>query len=372
MHNFNVDTLTIINVKIFNQSQGNNDGINVDGCRNVYIVNCLVDSFNDCIVLKTTSPIATENVIAENCTLSSYARVIKIGTETTGGFSNITIKNMHIKKSSFAFSQNASAGISLSIVDGGYIDGVIIDSIEMLSGVETPIFIRLGNRARPYTTNIPTPPMGYMKNILLQNITAKSNSNITSMINGIPNHYAENITLRNINLNIPGGLDSFPSNFTLPEQETEKPETDIFGDSIPAKGFYARHVKNLVLDNVCFSTVSNDGRDWLYYDDVINSSTPEITFNATDYCTENLPNSISTKTQLSTLIYPNPANNAINIVAENIDDVIIYDQVGKIVDAYYNINTNQFSWQNVNDLKGLFTIYIAAEKGNSISRVIID
>src|SRR5438045_236149 len=112
-----VDNLTIDNVKI----DTNRDGIDVDACKNVRISNCSVNSpFDDAICPKSSYALgyarATENVTITNCQVSGYdegtfldgtykrefrnpngtfsptAR-IKFGTESNGGFKNITVSN---------------------------------------------------------------------------------------------------------------------------------------------------------------------------------------------------------------------------------------------------------------------------------------
>ena len=66
-------------------------------------------------------------------------------------------------------------------------DRVVINNISM-QDVQTPLFIRLGNRRGK----------GVLKNIIVSNIVAENQSLITSSITGIPGSYVENVTLRDI------------------------------------------------------------------------------------------------------------------------------------------------------------------------------
>ena len=112
-----VDNFTIDNIKI----DTNRDGIDVDACKNVRISNCTVNSpFDDGICPKSSFALgyarATENVTITNCQVSGYDEGtlldgtfkrdfrnqngtfsptgrIKFGTESNGGFKNITITN---------------------------------------------------------------------------------------------------------------------------------------------------------------------------------------------------------------------------------------------------------------------------------------
>ena len=49
------DRLTIRNIAVFNHVSYNNDGLNIDSCRDVTITGCRVDSDDDGIVLKSLS-----------------------------------------------------------------------------------------------------------------------------------------------------------------------------------------------------------------------------------------------------------------------------------------------------------------------------
>ena len=136
-----VDNLTIDNVKV----DTNRDGFDIDLCRNVRISNCSVNSpQDDGIVLKSSYALGfarpTENVTITNCQLSGYdpgtfldgtfkrtlerapdrdgpTGRIKFGTESNGGFRNISISNCVFDR---------SRGIAIETVDGGPVEDVEI------------------------------------------------------------------------------------------------------------------------------------------------------------------------------------------------------------------------------------------------------
>jgi polygalacturonase len=142
----------------------NNDGIDIDCCKNVRIANCNINSEDDAIVLKSTSNKICENITVTGCILSSHCNAIKCGTESSGGFRNITVSNCVVYDTYLS-------GIALEIVDGGIMDLVNINNITM-HRVNNPLFIKLGNRARPFSKNIEPPGIGSMKNIQISNIQA--------------------------------------------------------------------------------------------------------------------------------------------------------------------------------------------------------
>ena len=56
------DGLTIRDIAVFNHVSYNNDGLNIDSCRDVIITGCTVDSDDDAVVLKSLSLTPCENI----------------------------------------------------------------------------------------------------------------------------------------------------------------------------------------------------------------------------------------------------------------------------------------------------------------------
>lgn len=263
----NCDSVIIRGIKLRNHSNSNNDGVNIDCSRNVLVENCDIDSFDDAVCLKTSSPAMCKNIEVRNCILASYNNVIKIGNETTGGFKNIFIHHCTVDYSDFGLGNRAAeAGIGVVIVDGGSMDSVIISDID-LKGIDTPFFIYLGNYGSKYTNGIPDPPVGSLKNVFLKNITAIAATNIVSWVAGLNNYRVQNIVLQNISLKVPGGENI--NNIQVPENEKGKARSIMFGEEFPCYGLFVRHAEQLTLDNVCVETVDADQRDMLYFEDTL-------------------------------------------------------------------------------------------------------
>ena len=84
------------------------------------------------------------DIAITNCVhLQSGGSGVKTGTESNGGFKNITVSNCVMKDIP------GHAGIELMMVDGGVMQNILFDNITM-ENVATPFFIRLGIRLRPY------------------------------------------------------------------------------------------------------------------------------------------------------------------------------------------------------------------------------
>ena len=246
LHLFQSKDVAIDNLTIRTRDSGlqNTDGIDVDSSENIRISHCDINTRDDAIVLKSTSTLPTRHVSANDCTLSSRTNALKLGTESLGGFDDITFSNCTITNTQMA-------GIALYEVDGGDLQNVTISNVTM-DGVEVPISIRHGARLKTFRPGDQPKPVGHLRDVSIQNVTAKNIKTIGILINGIPNHPIEDLTLNNITLELPGGGGGRESaiNKQLPEKESAYPEFDMFGKTLPASTLYARHVQNLTLQNI--------------------------------------------------------------------------------------------------------------------------
>jgi polygalacturonase len=269
-HYRNCDRLTIRGIAVFNHVAYNNDGLNIDSCRDVTITGCVVDSDDDAIVLKSLSRKPCENITISDCVVSSHCNSIKMGTESGGGFQNITVTNCTIcspRYSKVTYGrQRGLAGVALEIVDGGTLDRVAISNLT-IKGVTVPIFMRLGNRARLYDEDQLKPDVGKFRNVSVSNVVATDCSAIGCSITGLPGHSIENVTLSNIRLGFEGGGTKEEAAREIPEKPTSYPESTMFG-TLSAYGFFCRHVEGLRFQNLQFETAAPDYRHAVVLDDV--------------------------------------------------------------------------------------------------------
>jgi hypothetical protein len=254
------DQVNISGVSILN---GYCDGIDPDGCKNVRISDCNIDCFDDAIVPKASFSLgylrSVENMTVTNCILASNCNAFKFGTETGGGFKNVAVTNCAIMERKIG--KHADSGISLESVDGAEVEGVTISNITM-QNVISPIFLRLGNRGR----DMPTPVPGYVRNVLISNITV-TGATQASIIAGIPGYPVENLTIGNIRVSYVGGGSFDGKVESVPELINDYPDTDMFGP-IPAWGFYCRHAKNIKLQEINLTLQNPDKRSAFIFEDV--------------------------------------------------------------------------------------------------------
>lgn len=248
-HYLACDDLLIRGIRVYNHANKNNDMMDIDGCRNVVISDCIGDTDDDAITLKSTSPRITENVVIANCVLSSHCNALKCGTESTGGFRNITVTNIVIKPSAAPVVLTGKAGgisgVTLAVVDGGTMEGITINNIS-IDGPQVPLYIRLGNRARPYIPAAPAPPVGIVRNISIQNLTAVNAGPIGCSVSGLPGHPVEDIRLGSIRITSAGGGTAEDAAKDMPEFADRYPESTAWGN-LPAYGLYVRHARGIAV-----------------------------------------------------------------------------------------------------------------------------
>src|SRR6185437_16236054 len=118
---------------------------------------------------------------------------IKCGTESNGGFRNITISNCVFE---------GCRGLALESADGALLEDVAISNITMRECTNTPLFLRLCARMRgPANT-----PVGTLRRIYINNVVSYHSAAIyPGIIAGIPGSLIEDVNLSDIYFHQVGG-----------------------------------------------------------------------------------------------------------------------------------------------------------------------
>jgi polygalacturonase len=275
-----VDNLTIDNLKI----DTDRDGMDIDCCQNVRVSNCTVNSpWDDGICPKSSYALGyarpTRNVTISNCWVTgdyelgsvlggtfkrfpAYARVgrtgrIKCGTESNGGFINITITGCVFE---------GCQGYALESVDGALFEDIAITNTVMRDLYSSPIFLRLGARLRGPKEST---TVGTMKRISISNLVChNAPRNLSSILSGIPGARIEDVKLTDIYIETAGGAGAETVKIQPPELESSYPEPGMFG-AMPASGFFLRHIRNLEMSHVEIANTTPDARPAFYLTDVL-------------------------------------------------------------------------------------------------------
>ena len=269
------DIGTIDNVTI----DTNRDGIDIDCCKYFTVSNTKVNTPNDdAIVLKSSyalkRPVLCEHILITNCIVTGYklgtfldgtyvpekvnwvCGRIKLGTESNGGYRNITISNCTCMWSS---------GLAFEEVDQGRMENIVVNNISMSHVHHYPIYITTGcrNRGPKERTEVSSARDIYINNVIADDCDSLAGIIITGM-EGYP---IRNVSLSNIRIQYRGGgkRDSKPYR----EQGTNYPEPRWAGPT-PAYGLFARHADGIRLHNVQFELMRPDERPDILLEDVTN------------------------------------------------------------------------------------------------------
>ena len=277
------DRGTIDNVTI----DTNRDGIDIDCCKYITVTNTKVNTpSDDAIVLKSSyalkQAVPCEHILITNCLVTGYklgtfldgtyqpeavnwvCGRIKLGTESNGGYRNITISNCICVWSS---------GLAFEEVDQGRMENICVTNIAMEHVHHYPIYITTGCRNRgPKEVIQPSSA----RNIQISNVIATDCDSLCSIIvTGMKDEPVRNVWLSNIRLTFRGGGTKDLVKRDYREQGTNYPEPRWAGPT-PAYGLYARHVEGLHVNDVTFRYERPEYRPAIILDDVRDTTLNQI------------------------------------------------------------------------------------------------
>ena len=153
------------------------DGIDPDGCQDVRIANCTIETGDDAICFYSTpiwGPVLpTENVTVINCRLSSSSAAIKFCDGNSKAVRHVAISNVIIT--------NSNRGLAFMVFDGGVVEDVVIDNVVIDCrrfdwfwwGEGDPIHFNIKRRSeidgRTYENE---PKAGVIRNVTISNVIA--------------------------------------------------------------------------------------------------------------------------------------------------------------------------------------------------------
>jgi len=258
-HYLACEGVCIDGIRVESTCNGNNDGIDIDGCERVRISNCDIRSGDDSICLKSTQERPCRNVTVTNCVMSSRCNGFKLGTESNGGFQDIVMSNCVIYDTNLA-------GIALEMVDGGILERVSISNVTMRNA-KGGIFIRLGNRARAFKEGMNPIGVGQLRQVRISGVQATGVTATACSITGLAGHPVEDVALEDVSISRTGGGKAAKDLAGTPENADSYPEFTMFGE-LPAYGFFCRHVRGLRFSRVRVSVAQPDARPGLVCQDV--------------------------------------------------------------------------------------------------------
>jgi unsaturated rhamnogalacturonyl hydrolase len=154
----------------------NNDGCNPESCRDVLIENCVFDTGDDCIAIKSGRNndgrrLATpsENLIVRGCTMKDGHGGVVIGSEISGGCRNVFVENCKMDSPNL----DRALRFKSNALRGGLIENVFMRNVEVGRVAEAVLTIDF-----LYDTGANGPYKPVVRNVELQKVTSRSSPRV--------------------------------------------------------------------------------------------------------------------------------------------------------------------------------------------------
>lgn len=261
---FNCDEVLLENITVRNQANYNNDGIDIDGCRDVIVRNCDVMSGDDALCFKGASERNLDRVLVENCSLYSSCNALKVGTDTQGDFRNVLVRNCRIggvAEDERGIKHPCSdSGVSLEMVDGGTLENFCITNID-IQRAWSPLFMRLEDRGRVKPGD-PKPNPGNLRRVIIEHVTGCDNGPRGSFFIGVPEKSIEDVIVHDLHIAQLPSVKPVLKEESIGDLKGIYPDAHMIDDlgDAPAYGLWMRHIKNLILSDYKVTPAGNDPR----------------------------------------------------------------------------------------------------------------
>jgi len=212
IHPLMCTNLIIDNIAVRNPSYAQNgDGIDVESCKNVLIVNSTFDVGDDAICIKSGKDEEgrlrarpTENVIVDNCKVFQGHGGFVVGSEMSGGVRNISVRNCQFLGTDVGLRFKSNRG------RGGLVENIYVSDIYMFNIVTDSFLFDLyyGGKSSseslddgdvtPTENALPavTVETPSFRNIFVKNIVSR-NARRAMFFNGLPEMNISNINVEN-------------------------------------------------------------------------------------------------------------------------------------------------------------------------------
>ncbi|MDT0686979.1 glycoside hydrolase family 28 protein [Autumnicola psychrophila] len=199
MHPIKSNNVTVDGVTV--ESHGpNNDGCNPEYSKNVHIKNCLFDTGDDCIAIKSGRDndgrrvgIKSENIIVEDCIMKDGHGGVVMGSEISGGVSNVFVRNCEMNSPNL----DRAIRIKTNTRRGGTIENIYVKNIEV--GQVKEAVLKINTHYAIYD-NQEGEFMPVIRNIYLEDINVENGGEYGILIRGREESPVANVNLTNVHI----------------------------------------------------------------------------------------------------------------------------------------------------------------------------
>lgn len=183
MHPMFSKNITVRGVKVYNEGP-NGDGCDPESCENVLIENCVFDTGDDCIAIKSgrngdgrRDGRPSKNIIIRNCKMADGHGGVVLGSEISGGVENVFAENCEMDSPNL----DRVLRIKTNTCRGGETKNVFMRNVKVGECKEAVLRININYQPREAAERGHIP---YVHNVWMENVTCQKSKHGV-IINGI-------------------------------------------------------------------------------------------------------------------------------------------------------------------------------------------
>jgi unsaturated rhamnogalacturonyl hydrolase len=172
----------------------NNDGCDPESSKDVLIEDCVFDTGDDCIAIKSGRDddgrrvgVASENIIVRHCTMKDGHGGVVIGSEISGDCRNVFVEECKMDSPNL----DRALRFKSNAIRGGVLENVFMRNVEIGRVTEAVLTIDL-----LYDTGDKGPYKPVVRNVQIENVTSRSSPRVMWVV-GFPGVVIDDIRFRN-------------------------------------------------------------------------------------------------------------------------------------------------------------------------------
>ncbi|HEX8137003.1 MAG TPA: glycoside hydrolase family 28 protein [Pyrinomonadaceae bacterium] len=181
--------ITVRGVDIFSHGP-NNDGCDPESSRDVLIEDCVFDTGDDCIAIKSGRDndgrrvgVPSENIIIRNCTMKDGHGGVVIGSEISGDCRNVFVENCRMDSPNL----DRALRFKSNAIRGGVLENVFMRNVQVGRVAEAVLTIDF-----LYDTGAKGPYKPVLRNVSLERVTSTSSPRVMWIV-GFPGVRIEDV-----------------------------------------------------------------------------------------------------------------------------------------------------------------------------------
>ncbi len=172
----------------------NNDGCDPESCKDVLIEDCLFDTGDDCIAIKSGRNndgrrvgVPSENIVIRRCTMRDGHGGVTMGSEISGGVRNVFVSDCKMDSPNL----DRSIRFKSNAVRGGVIENIFVRDVTIGQVKKAVLSIEFD-----YEEGANGPEKPVLRNVLIENVTCESSECVT-VASAFPGAIIEGIRFEN-------------------------------------------------------------------------------------------------------------------------------------------------------------------------------